>query len=791
MHKAPPVNIPVQIPTPPVKWMANYKSDDAVQFYGFSAKVMNMFIKALNERKATISDFQMFWEECPGQTGGNFFNSGFRKYLARLIPAIETIAPVTEFGLVTSTSQTSIQSSFARATLVSNDLIFSDLDILDIQTFYTAAKDRGSNLYIWIRGERQTVDAIISLTQVSVAEPFSDEFDSGEPIFFSTDPLITFDDPTKTTYGWSTLQNDVVALAPYFVKNQLADKSTPENFFEYCNCLNSWQQTTDQIFTDFSSVPDWEQDLIPYGPKDKTPAQMLRRKYPREITIADVATLEDDGTYTYSATIDPDTNELDGIILTRTKDGGFADMADPANQEEYPELIVTVGQTARLVGDLIDPTNPAFTYYVKGLLFTFDGTSWIMDNDASIPDTLSTIGPIQVRDIFGPWILEDIRDILNLYTWTFISIAGYLPLDARFAYSNANDDRQGGPSFHYNQFVGQGSASTTFIKGQFFFTLSHYTQITGPLAIGGRISFPGICDATITNIVGNVVTFDPPMPAVAQSGFIIINSEWYAATTDKTRFLRELKVSDVKGTLSSGMAASFADHRTTASGYDNRTSILIIQTPIQTDAPAGTKITASDPYPIFGGFQRESTAGNQTNQPLSPFNYTYSDVFTWYSFDPSVITHICDPFDPLPHQADPSAIWGAFPIFTGGAAGQPIFIGDAFEYDYSIIAGQNPDSRSIPRDYDLYQGIQNTVENIFDIPLPLPTLVPKYKYTFLKRLTGLLPQDNANRNLDWPTTPWPVYTIQTRDFNYGELDGDNVLICKWKFKYSKENNDSE
>lgn len=78
-------------------------------------------------------------------------------------------------------------------------------------------------------------------------------------------------------------------------------------------------------------------------------------------------------------------------------------------RRKYPREILHLsdagaeGQVARLA----DGSQSA------GQLYRFTSGAWAADPSAAAPDVMSDVGPIQRGDYFGPWLLNDLRDLLN------------------------------------------------------------------------------------------------------------------------------------------------------------------------------------------------------------------------------------------------------------------------------------------------------------------------------------------------------------------------------------------
>lgn len=213
-------------------------------------------------------------------------------------------------------------------------------------------------------------------------------------------PVVTFN-----TVGWKQLQHVVTGLAQYFVKHREYNNN-PVFSFDDKKSINSWAHPSDyplnipSIFdgtnTIFGVLPGtwptadssyWKN----YGPNYYIPG-MYNRRYPREI-----------------AGINPLGGEQEGWIA-RLASGIYNVVPNPA----YTPSQFGTPQTLNL-------QVTADQIYTSGQLYRFTNGAWILNTDPTIinPDFIQAKGQIQTGDYFGPWILNDLRDAINLLVWTF------------------------------------------------------------------------------------------------------------------------------------------------------------------------------------------------------------------------------------------------------------------------------------------------------------------------------------------------------------------------------------
>lgn len=755
-----------------VNWANKY--DDVIFAKAHSdTRVFNMFVRAWNERLSVLSQYQSGFETCQQFSVPPLFAAG----VGTMIPM--QLFPEVKDGDIVNATNTQPDTGGAHrfeATAKFDSLGSNGLTI----TFHELTAHRLiPGLIVKIGTYFGKVTSFVENSSgytVGLDRPFQEvtQPNTNDTIYFRG----KFFDNSINPRSWYALIVDVFDKIGYFVKNQEANGTTsdPARFFVDKPSIVGWGNEPN--YFDITQKPaNWTGSFKSYGPPSLF--SKFERKFWREIQLQDNYTfdfnnnriVDDRGAFVFKCKL-IDNHKISGPLLIKTKNG-------------FENITPTIGMRARLTQSAFRD-NSAFKYYVFGHTFEYDGTNWV-ETIAKFPDLIETTGFPQIGDIFGPWILNSLKTIIDAMAWTFAlgftdlhnAISGILHLNlldpiALAGVKNAQ----------------RGSMSIELFKIDF-----------GTFHVGDRVNIKSTTN-WITVVNGNRLTLGAPLldtintaeDQIRTENSIFAYKNFAHADLDEsneTRWKRTLKIKNLDSIIRVGMnvyinevligvLTSFTSTTITLDRFSNK--------------PLSGKLFFTEttlPLVTTTGDIVEPDFNWMTNDQTSYFHYYYNPIVE--------IAHIgqfepdCEflyRFDRV-HMANPAGVWGSYPNVSAFSA-------------ISFIYGPGPASKNFVREYDYYNALNNVHDDhvvgrlqdeVDNQHLSLiPTKVPQYTFTYqgtdrvLKAeklreandatLIGLAPEDKQ-------------YVAYSLRLNLAR----GMIVCRWDvpggFTYTKERNVDE
>lgn len=758
-----------------VNWANNYDDTNFAQTVG-DTRVYNMFVRAWNERLSTLSTYQPAFQDC-SQTSLPVLISRAGGYMvpATLFPEARDGDVANSMNANFSGSTYTFESKAKFVSLNGLNLVFSDLNT---QRLIPGLVVKVTDYYGKIVSVNMTTKTVV------LDRPFDNQKQPviGDVIYFRGKLF----DSSVNPQGWWALITDVLDKVGFFVKNREANGtvSNPNRFFEDKPSITNWGEIPN-YFDPLMAPPNWSGNLVSYGP----PSVFTRliRKFWREIQLVDNYTFDidgikvkdDRGAYIFKCRL-TDNHVIVGPTIMKDEKG-------------WGEHKPTLGMKARLVAsDFKD--NPAFAYYVFGNTFKFDGTAWV-ESEKEKPDLLEASGMPEQGDIFGPWILNTLKQIIDDLAWTYILPIGFLynsssvilafftpPLTALLALKNAPE----------------GATVLEVIPG------GGPDQSFGELHVNDRVNIRSQGN-WITAINGNRITLANPMLVeifgdnkILGSGNFIGSYGNYATADldepDETRWKRNLKIKNLDSVLRIGMRVYAGEQflgvlinfTTTTILLDNFSRKPITEKLIFTETVIPLMTITLPGY-----------------DPAINWMMNYNNNAFHFYYNPQLIIPIVGEFDPScgtlyahdrVHAANPAGIWGTYPIVSGLQNGIYAF-------------GPGPASKKFAREYDYYAAINNINNDLtvgrfqtevdqFPATYTLtPTKIPRYNFIYkgTDRVTSaikLINEEGTGNLIKLPPVDQPYVAFSQ---NLAPFDG--MIVCRWDvpggFTYTKERNVNE